>query len=73
LFKTKKNRRNTSIKILHSHKQILYDIHLFSHTIEKKNLQNGKCLLIHHLLKLTFKKKVGVNCAIFFLIDINKF
>ncbi len=36
LFKTKKNRRNTSIKILHSHKQILYDIHLFSHTVEKK-------------------------------------
>ena len=35
LFKTKKNRRNASIKILHSHKQILYDIHLFSHTVKK--------------------------------------
>ena len=31
-----KNRRNASIKILHSHKQILYDMHLFSHTVEKK-------------------------------------
>jgi hypothetical protein len=33
-FKTKKNRRNASIKILHSHKQILYNIYLFSHTVE---------------------------------------
>ncbi len=38
LFKTKKNRRNASIKILHSYKQILYDIHLFSHTAETKKL-----------------------------------
>ncbi len=38
LFKTKKNRRNASIKILHSHKQILYNIHLFSHTVGKKNV-----------------------------------
>jgi hypothetical protein len=36
LFETKKNRRNASVKILHSHKQILYDIHFFSHTVEKK-------------------------------------
>ncbi len=35
-FKTKKNRRNASINIIHSYKQILYDIHLFSHTVKNK-------------------------------------
>ncbi len=72
LFQTKKNRRNTSIKILHSHKQILYDIHLFSHTVKKK-IVKWKMFTRTSPFKVDIIKKVGVNCANFFLIDMNKF
>ncbi len=53
-FKTKKN---ASVKILHSYKQILYDIHLFSHTAKTKKIVKWKIFTSRSPFKVDIIKK----------------
>ena len=64
-FKTKKKETLALKYYIPTNK--FYTIFTFFHIRPKqKNCKVENFLLVHHLLKLTLSKKVGINCAIFF-------